>query len=66
MRADLVGEIIREFIMVEKKISVVLVVQLCATLCSPLDSSPTGICVLRILQAKILEWVAILFSRVPS
>ena len=32
------------------------------TLCDPIDSSPTGSSVPRILQARTLEWVAISFS----
>ena len=32
-------------------------------LCDPIDSSPLGSSVHRILQARILEWVAISFSR---
>ena len=36
--------------------------QLCPTLCDPIDGSPLGSSVPRILQAKILEWVAISFS----
>ena len=40
-----------------------LVTQLCLTLCDPMDCSPTGSSVHRILQARILEWVAIPFSR---
>ena len=40
----------------------VLVAQLCLTLCNPLDYSPPGSSVHGILQARILEWVAILFS----
>ena len=36
--------------------------QLCPTLCNPLDGSPTGSPVPGILQARILEWVAISFS----
>ena len=43
--------------------SVVLVAQLCLTLCNPMDSSPPGSSVHRILQAKILEWIDIPFSR---
>ena len=39
-----------------------LVAQLCPTLCNPMDWAP-GISVHRILQARILEWVVILFSR---
>ena len=36
--------------------------QLCPTLCYPIDSSPPGSSVPGILQARILEWVAISFS----
>ena len=36
--------------------------QSCPTLCDPIDSSPLGSSVSGILQAKILEWVAIFFS----
>ena len=37
-------------------------VQSCPTLCNPTDSSPPGSSVHRILEARILEWVAISFS----
>ena len=33
--------------------------QSCPTLCDPIDSSPAGPAVPGILQARILEWVAI-------
>ena len=36
--------------------------QLCLTLCDPIDGSPLGSPVPGILQARILEWVAISFS----
>ena len=36
--------------------------QLCLTLCNPIDGSPPGSPVPRILQARTLEWVAISFS----
>ena len=36
--------------------------QLGPTLCDPIDGSPLGSSVPRILQARILEWVAISFS----
>ena len=36
--------------------------QLCLTLCNPVDGSPPGPSVPEILQARILEWVAISFS----
>ena len=39
------------------------VAQSCPTLCSPMDSSPPGSSVHGIFQARILEWVAISFSR---
>ena len=36
--------------------------QLCPTLCNPIDGSPPGSPVPGILQARTLEWVAIFFS----
>ena len=36
------------------------------TLCNPMDCSPPGSSVHKISQARILEWVAIFFSRVSS
>ena len=42
------------------------VAQSCPTLCDPVDCSPPGSSVHRILQAGILEWVAISFSRRSS
>ena len=36
--------------------------QSCLTLCNPVDSNPAGSSVPGILQAAILEWVAISFS----
>ena len=40
----------------------VLVAQSCLTLSDPMDCRPPGSSVHGILQARILEWVAILFS----
>ena len=42
------------------------VAQSCPTLCDPVDCSPPGSSVHGILQARILEWVAISFSRGSS
>ena len=44
-------------------INVYLVTQSCLTLCEPIDCSPPGFSVHGILQARILEWIAISFSR---
>ena len=44
-------------------VCVCLVTQLCLTLCDLMDYSPPGSSVHGILQARILEWVAIPFSR---
>ena len=44
----------------------VLVTRLCATLCDPVDCSLPGSSVRGIFQARILEWIAIPFSRVSS
>ena len=43
----------------------VLVIQSCLTLCDPMDCSPPDSSVHGILQARILEWVAIPFQRNP-
>ena len=40
--------------------------QLCLTLCDPMDCSLPGSSILWIFQARILEWVAISFSRGSS
>ena len=39
---------------------------LCPTLCDPMDCSPLGSSIHGILQARILEWIAISFSRGSS
>ena len=44
----------------------VLVTQSCLTLCDPMDCSPPGSFVHGILQARMLKWVAISFSRGSS
>ena len=36
--------------------------QLCLTLCNPIDGSPSGSAIPGILQARTPEWVAISFS----
>ena len=41
----------------------VLVTQLYLTLCNPIDCSPPGSSVHGILQARLLAWVAIPFSK---
>ena len=49
-----------------KKILKVLVTQSYLTLCNPMDYSPPGSSVHGILQERVLEWVAIAFSRGSS
>ena len=44
----------------------VKVTQSCPTLCDPMDFSLLGFSVHGIIQARILEWVAISFSGGPS
>ena len=44
----------------------VLVAKSCPGLCNPMDCSPPGSSVRGILQARVLEWVAISFSRGSS
>ena len=46
--------------------SSVLVTQSCLTLCDPMDCGPPGSSAHGILQARILEWAAMLFSRGSS
>ena len=43
-----------------------LVTKSCPTLCDPMNCSPPGFSVRGILQARIMEWVAIFFSRESS
>ena len=43
-----------------------LVAQWCPTLCDPMDCSLPGSSIHGIFQARILEWVAVPFSRVSS
>ena len=43
-----------------------LIAQLCLTLCDTMDCSPPGSFLHGILQARILEWVTIPFSRGSS
>ena len=43
-----------------------LVAQSCLTLCDPMDCHPPGSSIHGLLQARILEWVAISFSRGSS
>ena len=43
-----------------------LLAWLCPTLCNPMDCSPPSSSVHGISQARILEWVAISFSRGSS
>ena len=44
----------------------VLVTQSCPNSCDPMDCSPPDFSVHGILQARILEWVAVPFSRGSS
>ena len=46
-----------------RKVSESEAAQLCPTLCDPVDCCPPGSSIHGILQARILEWVAICFSR---
>ena len=46
-----------------KKESESEVAQLCLTLCDPMDCSPPCSSIHGIFQARVLEWVAVSFSR---
>ena len=47
-------------------IIVVLVAKSCLVLCNPMDCSPPPCSLFGVLQARILEWVAVSFSRGSS
>ena len=49
-------------VLLDKKAAAAKSLQSCPTLCDPIDNSPPGSPVPGILQARILEWVAISFS----
>ena len=52
---------------IPRKLSMVLMLmQLCPTLCNPMDCDPSGSSVHGIFQARILEWVAFSCSRGSS
>ena len=40
--------------------------QMCPTLCDPIDSNPPGSSIRGIFQARVLEWGAIAFSDTGS
>ena len=61
LRASLLYALLPETIYLRSEVSEVA--QLCPTLGDPVDCSPPGSSVHGILQARILEWVAISFSR---
>ena len=42
------------------------VIQLCLTLCHPMDCSPPGTSAHRLLQVRMMKWVAIPFSKGSS
>jgi len=51
-----------EFLLIFKRYhATAKLLQSCPTLCDPIDGSPLGSPVPGILQARILEWVAISF-----
>ena len=50
----------------KEAVVVVLVAKLCLTLCDPMDHNLTDSSVHGISQARMLEWVAIPFSRGSS
>ena len=52
--------------MTKPLVVLVLVAQLCPTLCNPMDFGLPGSSVHGILQARILEWIAIPFSKTFS
>ena len=53
---------IQDFLVKNHNAAAAKLLQLCPTLCDPIDGSPPGSPVPGILQARTLEWVAISFS----
>ena len=51
-----------EYVLFTSTVATAKSLQLCPTLCDPIDGSPPGFPVPGILQARTLEWVAISFS----
>ena len=47
-----------------EKVGLMLSAQLCPTLCDPMDCSLPGSSIRGIFHARILEWVALFFSKV--
>ena len=62
----LVYGIFNQWFTISVVVIVVLVTQLCPTLCDLMDCGPPGSSVHGILQEKTLEWIAIPFSRGSS
>ena len=57
------GKLDWEFEVSRRKLVNAKLLQLCPTLCNPMDSSLPGSSVHGIFQARILEWVVISFSK---
>ena len=55
------GVIVFQYMLAESEVN-----QSCPTLCTPVDCSLLGCSVHGILQARVLEWIAISFSRGSS
>ena len=60
------GKFMRLFSNHKTGLTACVLTQSCPTLCDPMDCSPPGSFVHGILQARILEWVAMPFSRGSS
>ena len=54
---------LEEKALIARELRVCVITQSCLTLSDPMDGSPPGFSAHGILQARILEWVAISFSK---
>jgi len=63
---SMIGALLGDTHMQDRQLCVCSLTQLCLTLCDPMDCSPPGSSAHGILQARILEWVAMPSSRGSS
>ena len=66
LNVHIIIQLLDTVLRISNLVDMCLVTQSCPTLFNPMDCSPPGSSVHEILQERILEWFAILFSRGSS